>query len=167
MTDLFTRLRILLLVPVFSVACMTVPAAAETLTWRSISHIDETHAFVLAETGGYTVGTGKGNGLGFFPKDQIATVTLGYTIDYLKGEGHFLAYEAYTFPDGAALILRRNGKTRVAGKGAEFTGDFEVVGGSGRYEGARGTGTFTGKRMAPLSSGADQYFDYVADISLR
>jgi len=143
-------------------------ALADEMKWRNVSHVNETHAFVLAETGGHTVGTGKGSGLGFFSDGQIATVVLGFTIDYLKSEGSFLAYETYTFADKSSLTLKRNGQTRLTKdtNGAEFVGDFQVIGGSGRYVGAQGKGTFNGRRMAPLSSGADQYFDFVADISL-
>ncbi len=147
--------------------CLSLPANAETLKWRNVSHINETHAFVLAETGGHTVGTGRGTGLGFFPNEQISNVAFGFTIDYLKGEGSFLAYETYSFPDGASLTLRRNGKTKLVGNGAEFTGNFDIIGGSGRFAGATGSGSFYGKRLAALSSGADQYFDYVADIHLK
>lgn len=147
---------------------LTSPAIAEEMKWRNVSHVNETHAFVLAETGGHTVGTGKGSGLGFFGDGQVATVVLGFTIDYLKGEGSFLAYETYTFVDKSTLTLRRIGQTRLIKdfNGADFIGDFQVIGGTGRYTGAHGKGTFTGRRMASLSSGADQYFDFVADVSL-
>lgn len=161
----FGIIRIFAIVLV-ALSSISATAMAETLKWRSVSHISETHAYVLNETGGYTVGAGKGSGVGFFPGDQIATVVLGFSIDYLKGEGDFIAYETYSFSDGTALTLRRLGKTRVADIGAEFAGEFSVVSGTGRFAGAKGHGKFTGKRVAPLSSGADQYFDYTAEISL-
>jgi hypothetical protein len=39
-----------------------------------------------------------------------------------------------------------------------------VLGGKGRFEGAKGDGTLTGARLAPLSSGADQYNDVVINL---
>ena len=151
---------------VAAAACQT--SHAEELKWRNVSHVNETTAHVVPDSGGVTVGTGKGSGLGFFANDQVATVTLGFTIDYVKGEGTFLAYETYTFADSSTLVLKRRGETRNVRQGAEahFKGDFDVVGGTGRYTGAKGRGTFVGRRLAPLSTGADQYFDYIADVTI-
>jgi hypothetical protein len=145
-------------------AASSMPSAKE-LAWRQVSHINESHPLVLADTGGYTVGSGKGSGLAFFKDGEVATVSLGFNIDYLKGDGTFIAYENYAFADGSAFSLKRFGRTRSLsnGAGAEFDGTFELLNGKGRYAGIRGKGSFTGQRVSPLGAGADQYFDFTAD----
>ena len=137
--------------------------SAQELAWRQVSHINESHPLVLADTGGYTIGSGKGSGLAFFKDGEVATVSLGFNIDYLKGDGSFIAYESYAFADGSAFSLKRFGRTRSVSNGAEFDGTFELLNGKGRYAGIRGKGSFTGKRVSPLGAGADQYFDFTAD----
>lgn len=146
----------------YLVFCASGVAAATEISWRQVSHVNESHPNVIPDSGGYTLGTGKGSGLGFFSDGQIATINLAFNIDYKKGDGDFVAYETYTFPDGSTLVLKRNGRTITTGggSGADFDGTFKLVGGTGRYRGISGDGVFTGKRLSPLGSGADQYFDF-------
>jgi hypothetical protein len=39
-----------------------------------------------------------------------------------------------------------------------------VLGGRGRFEGAKGDGTVSGARLAPLATGADLYLDVVINL---
>ena len=39
-----------------------------------------------------------------------------------------------------------------------------VLGGKGRFEGAKGGGTLSGGRLAPLATGADNYLDIVINV---
>lgn len=151
----------------FTLATLASIAFSKEISWRQVSHINESHPIVLPETGGYTVGTGKGSGLAFFNDDQVAVVTLAFNIDYLKGDGTFIAYETYAFPDGSAFTVKRNGRTLSinSGTAAEFEGSIQIINGKGRYSGITGEGTFNGKRLAQLASGADQYFDFKANYT--
>ena len=48
------------------------------------------------------------------------------------------------------------------GDGKKFVieGEFECVGGTGRYEGYKGTGTFKGERVGVIKDGGDAYYDF-------
>jgi hypothetical protein len=39
-------------------------------------------------------------------------------------------------------------------------GTFECIGGTGRYEGFKGTGTFKGERIGKIITGGDAYNDF-------
>jgi hypothetical protein len=43
-------------------------------------------------------------------------------------------------------------------------GTISVVGGKGRFEDAKGEGTASGVRLAPLATGADLYLDVVINV---
>jgi hypothetical protein len=43
-------------------------------------------------------------------------------------------------------------------------GNVTVLGGKGRFEGAKGDGTSTGTRLTALTVGADLYLDYTINI---
>jgi len=46
------------------------------------------------------------------------------------------------------------------GKKFAIEGEFECVGGTGRYEGYKGTGTFKGERVGVIKDGGDAYYDF-------
>ena len=54
------------------------------------------------------------------------------------------------------------GKVGPVGDGKKFVieGEFECVGGTGRYEGYKGTGTFKGERVGVIKDGGDAYYDF-------
>jgi hypothetical protein len=56
------------------------------------------------------------------------------------------------------------GTTTVQGTISHFQGTVSVLGGKGRFDGAKGEGTMTGARTVPLATGADQYQDLVINV---
>jgi hypothetical protein len=71
-------------------------------------------------------------------------------------------YYTVTFGDGSELWLTWTGENKVTlpGKLIAGNGTAIVIGGKGRYEGAKGEGTFTGEMVQP-GPGAIQYIDNV------
>jgi hypothetical protein len=57
---------------------------------------------------------------------------------------------AATMPDGTTTIFPE--------------GPVSVLGGKGKFEGAKGDGTWSGTRLAPLATGADLYVDFVINV---
>ena len=45
-------------------------------------------------------------------------------------------------------------------KKTAFEGTIECIGGTGRFEGFKGTGTFKGERIGDLKTGGDMYADF-------
>jgi len=70
-----------------------------------------------------------------------------------------------TFEDGSVLWIKSVGTGTVDGGKTCFVGTLTVVGGKGRFEGAKGDGTLTATRFTPLSVGADLVSDYTVNLN--
>jgi hypothetical protein len=105
-------------------------------------------------------------GLRFFPDGSIGTSLVIGTYDAVPNSGsNGGGYYSVTFADGSELWLKWTGDTKVTvpGKFVAGNGTAIVIGGKGRYEDAKGKGTFTGEMVQP-GPGAIQYIDNVINI---
>jgi hypothetical protein len=68
----------------------------------------------------------------------------------------------------ATFVVKYQGTTTAAngGKISTFKSDISFIERSGRFTGIRGSGTYTGKRFAPLSTGAEFYYDFAATYTV-
>jgi quercetin dioxygenase-like cupin family protein len=82
-------------------------------------------------------------------------------VTYRSGSGPFSGFITFTFPDGSTLGVSMQGMTVASAdtKNASFIATLGVIDGTGRYEGAAGTGTFTGSRTAALGAAVAATFD--------
>ena len=71
-----------------------------------------------------------------------------------------MAYVNLTFGDGSVLWYKSTGSTKPDGT----TGSVSVMGGKGRFEGAKGDGSVSGARVGPPGADANVYFDLVINI---
>ncbi len=138
-------------------------AQAESLKWRQAYQIIKSESIEVGDTPGHVVGAGEGRGLAFFENGDIAVFSGKFTVDYTGGNGPHQAYFLYTFEDGSTLVLKVLGAATVeqGGKVSSFKGETAVVHGTGRFTGSKGSGSYTGKRVTPLASGAQAYMDHV------
>ena len=104
------------------------------------------------------------SGLAFFPNGGVATASFASVADYTNGAGGFTLYPILTFDDGSVLWLKSTGTGTVEGEKTHFVGTLTVVGGKGRFDGAKGDGTLTGTRYTSLAVGADLVSDYVVNL---
>jgi hypothetical protein len=82
-------------------------------------------------------------------------------VSYVEGSGPFFGFVTYTFADGSTLGVQMQGAATASagGSNTEFAATLGVVGGTGRYVHATGTGTFTGSRKAALGTTVAATFD--------
>lgn len=73
---------------------------------------------------------------------------------YTKGSGPFFGTITFTAADGSTLGVRMDGRATAAPNGtdATFRAPLTVIGGTGQWLRARGTGQFTGSREAALGT---------------
>lgn len=74
-------------------------------------------------------------------------------VEYVDGTGPFYGVVTVTRADGSSIVFSANGRSISVGVGttdARFTGEATVLGGSGAFAGATGTGTLIGSRKAAL-----------------
>jgi quercetin dioxygenase-like cupin family protein len=86
-------------------------------------------------------------------------------VTYTKGSGPFFGFVTFTFSDGSTLGVQMQGSTIASADttSAAFAATLGVVGGTGRYEAATGTGTFVGSRTAALGTTVASTFDLVVN----
>jgi len=143
---------------------------AETVTQkgRIAYHLTKVEGFQVGDVPGHVVGAGEAKGLSFLDNGEIAAYSASFTFDYTKGSGTFQSYGITTYEDGSTMVTRGQATTTAVqgGKYSLFKGTYSYISGSGRFEGIKGSGSFTGKRVTSLAAGADCYVDFTGTYTL-
>ena len=153
----------------FVAACLSVSqAGAETSESRIVMHLTKAERVEVADVPGHVLVVGEQMGLRFMADGEAGIYSGWFTADYTNGSGKHEGYSATTFDDGSRIVTRMEGTTKASedGRISEFKGAFSYVSGSGRFEGIRGKGTYVGRRVAPLSAGADGYIDLSSSYTM-
>ena len=137
-------------------------AKSKTLIFK----VDLTSAGTTLETlpGDVTYGWNDLRGPTRWGKAAAQTRFLG-SVDYTRGTGPFGGFVTFTRADGVKLALSVSGwatAPKTSGTAnATFHGTVTVIGGTGPYAKATGTGTMTGYRKAALGSPVELTFSVV------
>jgi hypothetical protein len=138
--------------------------ADETLKYRAVMHGVSVQPQEVGDVEGHALTLVRFSGITEFPDGTTGTGYFVGLADYTKGAGKGFTYNNLTLEDGSVLWFTQDQKTSVSGTKSIFEGTVRVIGGKGRFAGAKGDGTFTGARTVPLAAGADLYFDYVINL---
>jgi hypothetical protein len=138
--------------------------ADETLKYRAVMHGVSVQPQEVGDVEGHALTLVRFSGITEFPDGTTGTGYFVGLADYTKGTGKGFTYTNLTLEDGSVLWFTQDQKTSVSGTKSIFEGTVTVIGGKGRFAGAKGDGTFTGARTVPLAAGADLYFDYVINV---
>jgi hypothetical protein len=150
-----------------TVALLSFGAAAkadETLKYRAVMHGVSVQPQEAGDVEGHALTLVRFSGITEFSDGTTGTGYFVGLADYTKGAGKGFTYTNLTLEDGSVLWFTQDQKTSVSGTKSIFEGTVTVIGGKGRFAGAKGDGTFTGARTVPLAAGADLYFDYVINL---
>jgi hypothetical protein len=139
--------------------------ADETLKFRTTMHATSAQSQEVGDVEGHTAGVARFSGLASFADGTVGTSYFTTTTDYIKGAGSLVAYNNLTLNDGSVLWFKTAGTATVDGTTTLIKGTITVLGGKGKFEGAKGDGTVSGARLTPLAAGAELYNDIV--ISLK
>jgi hypothetical protein len=137
---------------------------SETLKFRMVTHVTTAQSLDIGDVDGHAASLARFSGLALFPDGSVGTVCFASLADYTNGAGTFTLFPILTFDDGSVLWIKSVGTGTVDGTKTRFIGTLTVVGGKGRFDGAKGDGTLTGTRYTPLSVGADLISDYTVNI---
>jgi hypothetical protein len=143
---------------------VVVPAFAQAQDLGNSRRVQGTAATTAVEVGdveGHVVGVVQFKGLTFFEGGEIATHSNPATFDLTNGSGPHQGYVIHYFDDGSTSIERYEGAARLSADGKRTTvqGTFECVGGTGRFAGLKGQGTYRGERLGALQTGDYVYVD--------
>jgi hypothetical protein len=149
---------------------MVTKAGAETMNWIAISYIERRETVVVTQTEGVMIGVIDRKGLGMFEDGEVFPMSCRGTFDTKKG---WQGYTSIIFQDGSTLLLSWKGPTSSSrpgdGKMWEYGLTFEYVEGTGRFEGIKGSGTFTGKQPewdADYKAKGFAYYDFKGNYTL-
>lgn len=148
----------------FVAAGLVVPAFAQAQdlgTSRRVQGTVEVKTVEVGDTPGHVVGVVEFKGLTFFADGEIATHANPATFDLTNGSGPHRGYVVHYFDDGSTSIERYQGEARLSadGKRTVVEGTFECIGGTGRFAGLKGDGTYRGERLGALQTGDYVYVD--------
>jgi hypothetical protein len=143
----------------------TIAKADEVLKFRLVTHATSVQSHDVGDVEGHALGLARQSGLVFFSDGSVGTTYFTATNDYTKGTGTFLGYYNVIHKDGSVLWFKGTGSAKSDGATTVFPDvQVTVLRGTGRFEGVKGDGTFTGLRVTPLSVGADLYHDIVINM---
>ena len=148
----------------FVSAGVIVPAfalAQDLGTSRRVQGTAQVTSVEVGDVPGHVVGVVEFKGLTFFADGEIATHTNPATFDLTDGSGPHQGYVVHHFDDGSTSIERYEGEARLSadGKRTVIEGTFECIGGTGRFAGLKGEGTYRGERLGALQTGDYVYVD--------
>ncbi len=113
----------------------TVQAEAETMNYKVYTWVIKGESVPIDDVEGHTVGfVMRGNFL-VFENGEVATANQVGQNDYVKGSGTFKQYVTMKFGDGSTIIIRSQGT--MGGPAGGMTS--EIIKGTGRFEGIKGT----------------------------
>ena len=149
---------------VLAAAFIFVPALAQAQDLGNSRRVQGTASVTTVEVGdvpGHVVGVVEFKGLTFFADGEIATHTNPATFDLTNGSGPHQGYVVHYFDDGSTSVERYQGEAKLSadGKKTVVKGTFECVGGTGRFAGLAGEGTYRGERLGALRTGDYVYVD--------
>ncbi len=153
----FNRHLTLILILVISAMLLglSTQVGAETKKYRSVGQFSKAEYMPIGDIEGHIFGMLEFRGLVFID-NEVAVLTGWAQIDLIKGVGLAQNYYKIVYEDGSTQVLKSkfinkwgpDGKTSVweDGKG-------EFIMGTGRFAGIKGTDSYTGKRITPISPG--------------
>ena len=115
-------------------------------------HATSVQSQEVGDVDGHMLYVGRFSGLALFSDGSVGPGNFTFTADYVKGAGTFSTYFSVTPSEGSTLWIKVDGTAKPEGQTTVFPeAPATVVGGSGRFEGAKGDGTFVrGVRFTPL-----------------
>jgi hypothetical protein len=147
-------------------AIFAMPAKAdETVKWRHVHYAASLQTLQVGDADGHILGLNRLSGMAFFPDGSVGTSSVVGTYDAVPGVGSSgNGYYTVNFPDGSALWLTFTGTTKYLAQGKfENKGTSIVIGGKGRFAGAKGEGTFEGQATQAAVTG-DPPIGYIDNV---
>jgi hypothetical protein len=143
----------------------SIARADEVLKFRVVLHATSVQSQEVGDVDGHALGLAHYSALASFPDGSVGTANFTATTDYIKGTGTYSVYYNLTLKDGSVLWYKSTGAAKLDGTTTIFPeASVSVLRGTLRFEGAKGDGTLTGARLAPLAVGADLYADIVINV---
>jgi hypothetical protein len=146
-----------------------IQAGAETLKGRLAMTVTKDESIPVNDEEGHVLGVQIQEGLTFFENGEIAKIRNYNVYDLIPGKGsQSINYNIWTFEDGSTVVNRAQ-RLMVPDKSGNLSTKVtsELIKGTGRFQGIKGTGSATGKAF-PASKGeaGRQFVDFTWTYTL-
>ncbi|MBN2245135.1 MAG: hypothetical protein JW755_04750 [Candidatus Aminicenantes bacterium] len=148
--DIKKLMRVLFGILIISVWILgsAIQAGAETMKYKFYFWAIKGDMIPVADVEGHMVGYGTRGAFWVFENGEVATIDLVVMRDFFKDSGTFWQYVTIKFEDKSTITI----KSRGTFGGAAATWDSEIIKGTGRFQGIKGTHSAKGKFL-PLEKG--------------
>jgi len=125
-----------------------IQAGAETLNYKFYTWAIKWESVPVGDVEGHTVALATRGAFYVFENGELATSNIVATGDLIKMAGPFMQYVTINFADGSTIIIKSQGT--LGGSVGGWTS--EIIKGTGRFEGIKGTQSATVKYL-PVEKG--------------
>ncbi len=126
-------------------------ATAETLNFKTFNHTTKMEAVPMPDVEGHSVGVIVREGVAVFENGELSWHKVTQSFNMTKGAGTVDSYLVCTFLDGSTFMVHTKGTLGATPQGApsaaKTAGD--IIGGTGRFQGIKGTMTVSAKMLPP------------------
>jgi hypothetical protein len=141
-------------------------AGAETMKAKICSYITQVEVLPVGDQPEHFYILNVRRGLVFFETGDVALYTNYGISDALQGKGPSDGYTIWTFEDGSTIVAKPQGTFWPGPKKlSEFKGTAELIKGTGRFEGIKGSLSFSGKQLTPYSKETKADFSIEAVVN--
>jgi len=128
----------------------TIQAGAETLNYKFYTWVNKGEGVSVGDVEGHVVSLNMRGAFYVFENGEVATINHVATGDFIKGAGPFMQYVTINFADGSTIIIKSQGTIAGAATSGGWTS--EIIKGTGRFEGIKGTQSAKAKYL-PVEKG--------------
>jgi len=130
-------------------------SVAETMKFRIVGQFSRAEYMPVGDVEGHILAIFEFRGLGF-ADGEVAVISGCAYGDFIKGVGPVHNYVKWIYEDGSTTVSKNQFTSKIApdGKIALYEdGKGEYTMGTGRFAGIKGSVSFKGKRITPISPG--------------
>jgi hypothetical protein len=125
-----------------------IQAGAENMKCKSAQTATKDERMEVGDVKGHILGLQRMEGLAYCENGEIAKMRSDAIFDVTPGKGaQAIGYTFFTFEDGATIAIRFQRSVNPADGSAKASS--ELIKGTGRFEGIKGTTSATGKNFPP------------------
>lgn len=125
------------------------------VTGQNIQSKSESSWIQIGEDKGHGIGAYESMGITYHGDGKISTYVNKGTYDWNNAAGKSQGYILRTFEDGSTYKAQYQGQSKLDGKVTIWSGTWTILGGTGKYEGVKGEGTYQGRRYGNGMSVSD------------
>jgi len=118
-----------------------IQVGAETLNYKVYTYVTKGERVPIGDVEGHTMGFQTRKAFCVFENGEVATQNMVLYNDLTKGSGPSLMYSTLTFADGSTIIMKVQVTVETVAGSSTAKMTREIIKGTGRFEGIKGTGT--------------------------